>query len=180
MRYTQHRKPASLAVDATQGYHRMIGEKTPEVEAYWQAFRAATGAGEADYHAATFADPGLSANVGKIGRLARSGEKRATCHLALDFARNGVRRREAGDCLVVLDEAGAPLCIVRVTEVAVTPFDAVGPELAVAEGEGDLSRDYWATVHRRYFEKQCAKWGVDWREDREVVCEYFDLVWTGA
>ena len=115
-----------------------------------------------------------------IGRLAQTGEKRATCHLALDFARNGVRRRVAGDYLVVLDETLAPLCVVRVTKVEVMPFDAVGPELAVAEGEGDLSRDYWATVHRRYFEKQCAQWVVAWREDREVVGEYFDLVWTGA
>ena len=72
MRYTRRRKPASLAVDATQGYHRMIGEKTPE-------------------------------------------------------------------------------------------------------GEGELSRDYWATVHRRYFEKQCALWGVERREDLDAVCEYFDL-----
>ena len=158
----------------------MIGEKTPEVEAYWQAFRAATGAGEADYHAATFADPSLSANVGKIGRLAQSGEKRATCHMVIDFEQSGVRRRAPGDHLVVLDETSAPLCIVRVTRVEVAPFDTVGPELAVAEGEGDLSREYWATVHRRYFEKQCAGWGVDWREDREVVCEYFDLLWTGA
>ncbi len=132
----------------------MIGEKTPEVEAYWQAFRAATGGRETDYHAATFADPGLSANVGKIGRLAQCGEKRATCHLALDFARNGVRRREPGDYLVVLDETCAPLCVLRITEVTVMPFEAVGPELAVAEGEGDLSRDYWESVHRRYFEKQ--------------------------
>ena len=89
MRYTRRRKPASLAVDATQGYHRMIGEKTPEVE-------------------------------------------------------------------------------------------AVGPELTEGEGEGDSSRDYWATVHRRYFEKRCAQWGVEWREDLDVVCEYFDLAWTGA
>ena len=158
----------------------MIGDKTPEVEAYWQAFRAATRTPHADYHAATFADPALSVNVGKIGRLARTGEKRATCHLALDFERNGVRRRQPGDYLVVLDEAGAPLCVLRITKVEVTPFEAVGPALAVAEGEGDLSRDYWAAVHRRYFEKQCAQWGVDWREDREVVCEYFDLQWTGA
>ena len=105
----------------------MIGEKTPEVEAYWQAFRAATSA-----------PPAASA------------------------------------------WACAPLCVLRITKVEVTPFEAVGPELAVAEGEGDLSRDNWAAVHRRYFEKQCAQWGVDWREDLDAVCEYFDLQWTGA
>ena len=51
MRYTRRRKPASLAVDATQGYHRMIGEKTPEVEAVGPELTEGEGELSRDYWA---------------------------------------------------------------------------------------------------------------------------------
>jgi uncharacterized protein YhfF len=155
----------------------MIGTKSPEVERTWQELRAAKGIDAVEYHASTFADPALSQNVDKIGNLAVSGQKRATAHLALDFERNGIARREPGDYWVVLNAAQEPICLVHVTKVEVKPFNEVGEETAIAEGEGDLSLEYWATAHRRYFEKQCALWGIEWREDMSTVCEYFDLIW---
>ena len=155
----------------------MIGTKSPEVERVWQELRAAKGIDAVAYHASTFSDPALSPNCDKIGNLAVTGQKRATAHLTLDFETNGVARREPGDYWLVLNAAQEPICLVRLTGVQVKPFDEVSEETAIAEGEGDLSLEYWATVHRRYFEKQCALWGIEWREDLLTVCEYFDLVW---
>lgn len=155
----------------------MIGSKSPAVEAFWKEMRASKGIDAIDFHASTFADPALSQNVDKIGNLAVSGAKRATAHLALDFEMNGVRRRAVGDYWVVLNSAEMPICLVRITKVEVTPFNQVGVETAIAEGEGDLSLEYWADVHRRYFVKQCERWEVAWREDLPTVCEYFDVIW---
>ena len=154
----------------------MIESKTAEVAAYWSKMRDEMGIVAADYHACTFADTALSQNVDMIGNLAVTGQKKATAHLLLDFERNGVTRRVPGDYWVVLGAALLPLCLVRVTEVEVKPFDQVGEETAIAEGEGDLSLTHWATVHRRYFVKQCALWQIEWREDLPTVCEYFELI----
>lgn len=159
----------------------MIGEKTAEVEAFWREACAAVGLDPAAaYHASTFADPALSPNVDKIGNLARIGQKRATAHMALDFERSRVPRRAVGDHWIVLTAANAPLCLVRVTKIETTPFREVTPEFAASEGEGDLSWDYWATVHQRYFEKQLAGWGETWRDDLPIVCESFELLWPPA
>lgn len=154
----------------------MIESKAPEVAAFWAKMQSETGVAAADYQACTFADPALSQNVDMIGNLAVTGQKKATAHLLLDFERNGVTRREAGDYWVVLGAALNPLCLVKVTKVEVKPFDQVGEETAIAEGEGDLSLEHWATVHRRYFIKQCALWDIEWRDDLPTVCEYFELI----
>lgn len=156
----------------------MIGEKTAKVETFWREACAALGLDPAaGYHASTFADPAFSPNVDKIGNLARAGEKRATAHMALDFEKSGVTRRAPGEYWVVLSAAMAPLCLVRLTKVETVPFCDVTPEFAASEGEGDLSWDYWATVHQRYFEKQLAGWGETWRDDIPIVCESFELLW---
>jgi uncharacterized protein YhfF len=168
---------ASVQSGEAKGGPAVIGTKSTEVEKVWRELRAAKGIEAVEFHACTFSDPAHSPNADKIGNLAVSGHKRATAHLAQDFERNGVARREPGDYWLVLNAAQAPICLVRVTGVEVKPFDQVGEETAIAEGEGDLSLEYWATVHRRYFEKQCALWGIEWREDLPTVCEYFDLVW---
>ncbi len=59
----------------------MIGRRTSEVEAFWRQCHEATGIAAHGYHVSSFADPALSANVDKIGELARGGPKRATAHL---------------------------------------------------------------------------------------------------
>lgn len=155
----------------------MIGSKSPEVERLWQELRAAKGIDAVEYHASTFSDPALSPNADMIGNLAVSGQKRATAHLAVDFERNRIARREPGDYWVILNAMQKPICLVHITKVEVKPFNQVGEEIAIAEGEGDLSLEYWATAHGRYFKKQCALWGIEWRKDLSTVCEYFDLVW---
>ena len=157
----------------------MIGAKTPEVEAYWQACREANDIAVEEYHACTFADPARTDKLDYITEHCRQGHKRGTAHLVLDFEMNAVPRREVGDYWVVLDRDGGPVCVVQVVKVEVTPFDEITPEWAARENEGDSSLEYWARGHRGYYQAQCADWGKEWREDLPVVCEYFELVRTG-
>ena len=158
----------------------MIHSDSAAVKAFWQAFCEQTGeAPIVTYHPRTFSDPRHSAVTDEIAKLARSGQKRGTAHLLLDFENNGVPRRKPGEYLMVLNEALEPQCLVRCTKIAVIPFRDVGDEFAASEGEGDLSLDYWATVHKRYFVKQLAQWGMEWDDGLEVVCESFELAWPG-
>lgn len=154
----------------------MIGTKTAEVEAFWNAARARLGLADADYHVCTFADPRYASYHDELLDLVGAGMKRATAHLALDFEINGVRRREIGDYWIVVDTASKPRYLVRVTDIDVRPFNQVEASFAAREGEGDMSLGYWAKVHREYFEPQCADWGVAWSDDLLMVCEGFELI----
>ena len=79
--------------------------------------------------------------------------------------------------MMVLNAALEPQCVVRCTNIALVPFREVTEEFAASEGEGDLSREYWATAHKRYFVKQLAEWDMEWDDTLVVVCESFELVW---
>lgn len=154
----------------------MIGEKTAEVEKFWQRCRAEHGIDAETYHASTFADPRFATYHDSLLDLVAAGRKRATAHLALDFERNGIARRSVGDYWVILSGANEPRFLIRVTDVETRPFKEVNAAFAAREGEGDSSLAYWTKVHRDYFEQQCAEWSVAWRDDLPTVCEGFDLI----
>lgn len=57
----------------------------------------------------------------------------------------------AGMLSILLDGREHPRALIRTTDVAVVPFDAVDTDHAAAEGEGDQSLEYWRSVHRDFF-----------------------------
>ena len=154
----------------------MLGEKSEAVVQFWERCRREHGIGDVDWFASTFADPSLATYHDELLDLVSQGRKRATAHLAMDFERNRIRRREPGDYWLILDSGNAPRFLLRITEVEVFAFDRVPERIALREGEGDSSLKYWRTVHREYFQLQCAGWQVGWREDFDTVCESFEVV----
>ena len=154
----------------------MIGTKTDAVETFWNEQCALYGIECETYFAATFADPRFATYHDELLELVARGLKRATAHLALDFERNAIARRDVGDYWVVLDTANEPRYLIRITDVDVRPFDRVGQSFAEREGEGDSSLRYWREVHREYFELQCLEWGVKWIPVLDTVCEGFELI----
>ena len=156
----------------------MIRSDSAAVKDFWKTFCAETGVSpDAIYHPRTFSDPRNSMVTDEIAELAHLGQKRATAHLVFDFEKNHLPQRKPGEYMMVLNVSLEPQCVVRCTNIAVVPFRDVSEEFAASEGEGDLSREYWATVHKRYFVKQLAEWGMEWDDGLEVVCESFELVW---
>jgi uncharacterized protein YhfF len=169
--------PSTQFSELHKGNRTMIGKKTPLVEKFWQDCRKAHGIGTQDYHALSVADPRFATYLDELLDLLAAGKKRATAHMLLDFEKNNVPRRKVGDYWIILSAAtNEPNCLVRITDVAVTPFNEVKVEFASREGEGDSSLKYWQDVHREYFELQCKNWGIAFREDTPVVCEGFDLI----
>ena len=156
----------------------MIGEKTPEAESIWRQCRDQHQIEVEDYHLGTFADPRYAEYHDELLGLMLEGKKYATAHMARDFEKNNIPRRQVGDYWVVVDTQNNLVGLVKVTEVAVTPFNEVTAEFAAREGEGDSSLEYWQKVHKEYFLLQLADWGEDWSEDCPVVCETFSLVAT--
>jgi uncharacterized protein YhfF len=158
----------------------MIGEKTPEVQAFWAEFCKANDVTATDYHCSTFGDPEFADYGDEITRLAMDEVKRATAHLAMDFEINNVKRREVGDYWVILWEDMTPACVLKMVNIEVRPFKDVDAAFAAREGEGDGSLEYWKNCHEDYFKQQLAKWGREWRDDLPVVLESFDLVKPGG
>ena len=154
----------------------MIGERTAEVEAFWQSVCMAHGLQAADYHVRTFGDPRYAEYGDHVTQLAIDRVKRATAHLAMDFERNGVPRRQEGDYWVILWESFKPACVLEIVKVEERPFRDVDEAFAAREGEGDGSLEYWRNCHEEYFKLQLADWGEPWSEDLTVVLESFELV----
>jgi uncharacterized protein YhfF len=78
---------------------------------------------------------------------------------------------------IVLDGLDKPICIIETTEVYVCRFSTVDEEFAQAEGEGDLSLEYWREAHTKFFSRTLPKVGREFSESMPVVCERFKLIY---
>ena len=77
---------------------------------------------------------------------------------------------------VVTDFDDHPLCVIQTTEIRHVPFLEVDPDFAAAEGEGDLSLEYWRRVHWDYFTREAEQFGFEFDERSLVCCERFRLL----
>ena len=148
------------------------------VEAFWAAFRAASGVVDEDYDVFAFGDSAEMAD--ELAGLVLHGPKRATAGLALEFERDGEPLPRVDGYAVVLDGRGLPVCVIRTTEVTVQPLRAVDARFAWDEGEGDRSLQWWLEAHRQFFQRRCAHYGVTFSDDIATVFERFELVWPRA
>ena len=78
------------------------------------------------------------------------------------------------------DGRGAPVCVIRTTEVRIQPLDQVDAAFAWDEGEGDRSLTYWRDAHIGFFIRMCAARGEVFGEEMETVLERFAMVWPTA
>ena len=77
-----------------------------------------------------------------------------------------------------MDSRGLPHCITRITKIEITKFRDISEEYAFIEGEGDKSLAYWRDAHREVFTRECREdFQMDFSEDMECVCEYFEVVY---
>jgi uncharacterized protein YhfF len=165
----------------------MIIHESPEIDAFWKDACTALGISEQSRrYALPFAecderDGERVKSLNAIADLAVKSLKRGTCHQAIQFEMDDVPMRSVGDYWIVVKVDGTPICVVKIIAINIVPFNQVGPEFAASEGpERGLipSHENWSYGHRRYFMKQCERWGVPWREDNPVVCESFITVYS--
>ncbi|MEL6324996.1 MAG: ASCH domain-containing protein [Pseudomonadota bacterium] len=99
----------------------------------------------------------------RLAALVVAGVKTGTCYAAVHGPES-----EIGERQVCLGSAGQPLCEIETVDLKTLRFDAVTPEMAAQEGEGDLSYRYWRDVHQAYYEREGT-----WTPDMEVIFETF-------
>ncbi len=145
------------------------------IERMWADFRQATGVETELISAFAFGDSPAMAD--ELGELVLHGPKRATAGLLLEYERDGEALPLEGDCSIVVDGRGQPMCVIQTTGVEVKPLDQVDAAFAWDEGEGDRTLDWWLQAHHRFFTRQCERLGVPFRDDLDVVLERFAVVW---
>ncbi|HEY7687493.1 MAG TPA: ASCH domain-containing protein [Dongiaceae bacterium] len=149
--------------------------KTPQVAAFWAAYRAAAGLDHDRYDVVAFGDSPQMAD--ELGNLVLHGPKRATAGLLRDFGPGGEIMPAVGEHVVMIDGSGAPRCIWRTTDVQVKPLIEVDDAFAWDEGEGDRTRDDWLRAHRKFFARQAARGNFAFHDRIETVFERFTIVW---
>lgn len=149
--------------------------RSPEVEAFWNAYRAERHLPEQAYDVCRM---GSSAEMGdELLALILDGHKRATACLLRDVETGHEVMARVGGHVVVLDGADRPRAIWRTRTVDVKPLDQVDAAFAWDEGEGDRTRADWLGMHVRYFAARATAEGFAFDPSMPAVFERFTLVW---
>lgn len=104
------------------------------------------------------------------------GTKTAGSSLLEDFVATNDETPRVGNHWICLASGGEPRCILRTIRVETHNFRDVPEEIAVAEGEGDLSVEYWKRVHAERYAPHLQEWGLLKIGDATVVTEFFQVV----
>ena len=104
----------------------------------------------------------------RLAALVVAGVKTGTC----SAAQHGVDV-EIGERQICLSGDNVPVCEIETVALSTLRFDAVTPEMAAREGEGDLSYRYWREAHEAYFKREGT-----WAPDMDVIFETFQMTRT--
>jgi uncharacterized protein YhfF len=150
-----------------------------DIEHYWYAFLASLPASSLyfgkSYVVEPFGDNPKLAD--ELGHLIVSGIKTGTCSALWEWEAEGKPIPQPGLISIVLNGLDQPICIIETTEVSVQRFNAVDEEFARAEGEGDLSLEYWREAHTKFFSRVLPQFGREFSEDMPLVCERFKIIY---
>jgi uncharacterized protein YhfF len=149
--------------------------RTPDTDAFWQAFRRYAGLDHDKYVVGSLGDSPEVAT--ELADLVVAGIKRATASLAHDYGEGHEPTPKPGDFVMMLDGEGRPRFIWRTTDVTTKPLSQVDEAFAWDEGEGNRTRDWWLDAHRRYFARQAGREGFEFDDDILTVFERFEVVW---
>jgi len=154
-----------------------VAEET--VNDYWQKFLS-TLPKDSLYHSKSYVAEGWGDSpkmADELGTLIAQGTKTGTCSALWEWETEGNPIPEVGLVTVVLDGKGEPLCIVETTEVSIRKYNEVEADFARAEGEGNLSLEYWRAAHKNFFSRTLPKIGKEFSEEMPLVCERFKLIY---
>jgi uncharacterized protein YhfF len=149
--------------------------KTDATDRLWREFCHATRVSVDDYDVVSFGDN--AALTTELANLVVFGRKRATAGLLRQFGPDGEPPPVVGGYVVLVDGEARPRAIWRTTELRTGPLASVDERFAWDEGEGDRTRDWWLSAHRKYFGRQASAQSFQMHDEIETVFERFTVVW---
>ena len=157
----------------------LISMNKESIETYWQKFLS-TLPDDSLYHTKTYSEGGYGDSpelMNKLIQLVLEGKKTATCGSLWEWEAEENPIPQVGDIWIDLDGNGDPVCITETVEVIIRKYSEVDAEFARAEGEGDLSLEYWREAHRTFFSRVLPGIGRKFSEEMPLVCERFRLIY---
>lgn len=147
-------------------------------QAYWESYLRSIPEQDRPIHPRVIAGHAGNAQItDELLQLYFEGKKWAGSSLVEDFESAGDPLPAVGDYWIVLDSQSQPRCILRTDRVVISKFKDLPEEIAIAEGEGDLSVEYWKRVHGQMYLPHLEKWGVKDLNEARVITEFFTLVY---
>jgi len=119
---------------------------------------------------------GFESFADELAGLIVSGKKTATCSAHVLYELENQPLPVAGLYTIVLSSKNEPVAIIKTTGVQIVKMNEVTEEMALAEGEGNLTYEYWWNGHKKYFTAELAEVGLEFSEDMLLVFERFELV----
>lgn len=113
-------------------------------------------------------------------QLVLRGPKRATAGAVAEFRHEGEPLPRIGGHWIVADGSGVARAVLRSVELRLGPLHSVDAKFAWDEGEGERTLESWLRDHRTYFRRACARLGIEFSDDLEVVFERFVVAWPEA
>lgn len=151
---------------------------TLEQERYWRDYIAQAADVPGESCNVVAGTPGNADIADQLIDLYLKGRKTAGSGVVEDYLCAGDPLPQVGDHWIALDSQGHPRCILRTIRIQTHKFLDVPELIAIAEGEGDLSLEYWRSAHSRFFGPHLRSWGLSRIEDATVVTEFFELVYS--
>ncbi len=105
------------------------------------------------------------------------GKKTAGSSIVEDFLSAGDPLPKVGNFWIFLNSQNIPSCILKTIEIKIHKFNEVSIEIAIAEGEGDLTLEYWRKVHSELRTPFLENWGLACIEEATVITEFFKVVY---
>ncbi len=109
--------------------------------------------------------------------LYRTGKKNAGSSVVEDFISAGDPLPKVGNYWILLNSKAEPEMILKTIRTETHKFSEVPESVAIAEGEGDLSLDYWKRVHSDLYLPYLKEWGVATMDEATVITEFFEIVY---
>jgi len=116
----------------------------------------------------------------ELAALVRQGRKRATASCGWVYELEEQPLPKVGDHSVILDWRGRAQCVIQTTRIDTIPFEEVPEDFARAEGEGDLSLEYWRRGHWTFFSLELRALGREPDPRMPILCERFEVVFDKA
>lgn len=104
--------------------------------------------------------------------------KQATSPSFWSFSKNNEPLPKIDDLSIVTNWDNKPKAIIKTTKIEIVKFKNITADYAFIEGEGDKSLEYWKKVHWNYYKKEMKEFNEYPNEEMDIVCEYFETIWT--
>ena len=148
-----------------------------EIMEYWERFKKDKRITASFVDAYSFGDNPELAD--ELLALVLAGKKTGTATLVIELEKEGLKMPETGDINIILDGKGNPVGVIQTTSVRIKPFNEVEEEFAYSEGENDRTLESWRREHWKYWTRVSKTLGFEMKDDLLVVCENFELIYSG-